>query len=238
MEIIEPEPIWKLNFSGDDTDLVNIISSNLEEEQANDLISLLKEKPGKEQKESLDEDITSLLSKMYINMYGEDMSNNHYIWGICHDNLNDRYYFNSKMIDLKEPYSRIFNKIDIYTYWDAYVISSDFQDLKHEDIFDKHNEELFMICKEEYRIKSFPFTTFKDLTAEMVEENEIKFYYHGEEINYKEIDISKYKDEYINWFTYIIADSLNGTLQGGREYYSTIYESFPEQRIGVNSFTK
>ena len=99
MEIVGPVPIWKLNFSGDDTDLVNIIRENLEEEKANELISLLKEKPNNSKIKNLDKSIETLLSEMYQNMYGEDMRNNPFINCLLgNGKMNRRYYFNSDFI--------------------------------------------------------------------------------------------------------------------------------------------
>lgn len=77
--------------------------------------------------------------------------------------------------------------------------------------------------------------TLKDLTKEIIEENEITFYYHGEVISSEDIDLSKYEDVAVT-----LKNGINPEVQEEvrRTYYSTIYESFPEQRIGVNNFTK
>lgn len=232
MEIIGPEPICKLNFSGDDTDLVNIIKANLDEEQADKLISLLKEKPGKKQRKGLDEDITSLLSQMYINMYGEDMESNLFIKDILYgdeiyfDGINSRYYFNSDRISKEAPYTEY--KVAHHYY--AYAVSNNYIDIGPTDILSEESKELFMLSKNEIEINSL-----KDLTEEMIKENGIIFYYQGEQIDLNKINISKYDNVAITYHSGVYPDSQ---MEIHKRYLPTIYESFPEQRIGGNSFTK
>lgn len=80
LKIVGPEPIWKLNFSGDDTELVSIISENLESEKAQNLLKLLKKKPNSQ--ENINEEIRILLKELYFNINHTDMNDNIYIKNI------------------------------------------------------------------------------------------------------------------------------------------------------------
>jgi hypothetical protein len=101
MEIIGPEPIWRLNFAGDDTKLINILKENLSEEKAEQLINLLKEKPYI--KNSPHKEIRLLLEELYYNKYQSNMDENIYIKCLKEDMLIDRYYFNSEKILENNP---------------------------------------------------------------------------------------------------------------------------------------
>lgn len=237
MEIVGPKPIWKLNFSGDDTDLVNIIKANLEEEKADKLIGLLKEKPGKDQIENLDIDITSLLSQMYTNMYGEDMRNNPFIDCLLgNGKMYNRYYFNSDFIEKEAPYTKeIISTLPAdYTFWYVYVFSSDYYfnpeiDIK-DYIYNKDIDIVFMFSKNQLQ-----FNDIKAITEDIFEKNEIKFYYHGEEFTKDNFDLSNYEN-----IPFKLLGGINPEVQQEEKitYYPTIYELFPDQRIGEKEFSK
>lgn len=237
MEIVGPKPIWKLNFNGEDTDLVNIIRTNLEEEKANELIKLLKEKPGKDQIEGLDTDITDLLSQMYQNMYGEDMKSNPFIDCLLgNGKMYNRYYFNSDFIEKEAPYTKeIISTLPAdYTFWYVYVFSSDYYfnpeiDIK-DYIYNKDIDIVFMLSKNQLQ-----FNDIKAITEDMFEKNEIKFYYHGEEFTKNSFDLSNYEN-----IPFKLLGGINPEVQQEEKitYYPTIYELFPDQRIGEKEFSK
>lgn len=234
MEIVGPVPIWKLNFSGDDTDLVNIIRENLEEEKANELISLLKEKPNNSKIKNLDKSIETLLSEMYQNMYGEDMRNNPFINCLLgNGKMNRRYYFNSDFIEKNQPYRPVeVNTLPSgYTFWYVYAFSSEYYlnpeiDIKSY-IYNKDVDIVFMLSKNQLQ-----FNDIRAIEEDVFEKNEIKFYYHGEEFTKDNFDLSKYEGIPFN-----LVGGINPEVETGIRYiyYPTIYESFPSQRIGKSS---
>ena len=234
MEIVGPVPIWKLNFSGDDTDLVNIIRENLEEEKANELISLLKEKPNNSKIKNLDKSIETLLSEMYQNMYGEDMRNNPFINCLLgNGKMNRRYYFNSDFIEKAQPYTPV--KVDTlpsgYTFWYVYAFSSDYYlnpeiDIKNY-IYNKDVDIVFMLSKNQLQ-----FNDIRAIEEDVFEKNEIKFYYHGEEFTKDNFDLFKYEGIPFNLVGGINPEVITEIRY---IYYPTIYESFPSQRIEKNS---
>lgn len=234
MEIVGPVPIWKLNFSGDDTDLVNIIRENLEEEKANELISLLKEKPNNSKIKNLDKSIETLLSEMYQNMYGEDMRNNPFINCLLgNGKMNRRYYFNSDFIEKNQPYRPVeVNTLPSgYTFWYVYAFSSEYYlnpeiDIKSY-IYNKDVDIVFMLSKNQLQ-----FNDIRAIEEDVFEKNEIKFYCHGEEFTKDNFDLSKYEGIPFN-----LVGGINPEVETGIRYiyYPTIYESFPSQRIGKSS---
>lgn len=188
----------------------------------------MKEKPGKDQKEGLDEDITSLLSQLYANMYDEDIRTNTFINNLLDGiPIYNRYYFNSEKIEKEAPYieSTIYTLPSNYTFWLAYVVSDDYDFvIDTVDLFDVESEELFMLSKNNIELNSL-----KDLTKDIIEDNEIIFYYHGKEISLEDIDLSKYENVAVT-----LKNGINPEVKKEvvRDYLPTIYESFPEQRIG------
>ena len=68
MELIGAEPIWNLNFSGDQTEFENKIKEVLSEEEANNFLYLLKHNPAsltKEENKKLNNEIDNYLYKIY-----------------------------------------------------------------------------------------------------------------------------------------------------------------------------
>ena len=222
MEMVGPKPIWKLNFSGDDNDLVNIIRANLSEEQANRLISLLKENPSETQIENLDISITELLSQMYTNMYGEDMLTNPFIDCLLgNGEMRNRYYFNSDLIEKEIPYM---NQRNFY-FWHTYAVSNTpILDVLN-DIHNPNSEELYILFKNDIEVDNISY-----FTPSFLEENEVKFYYHGKEIDFDSINLEEYKNIPITYQGDVYLEDKE------IKYYPTIYESFPEQRINQEEF--
>lgn len=217
MEMIGPKPIWKVCFSGDETDLVNAIKANLEEEKANKLIDLLKEKPGSDQIENLDTDITALLSEMYTNMYGEDMKTNPFINCLLgNGQMHSRYYFNSDFIEKEIPYTKEQN----FNFWPTYSVSNiPVLDVLN-DIENPNSEILYILFKDNVKVGSI-----NDFTSDFLEENEVKFYCQGKEISFDSIDLEKYKNIPINYQGDIMLEEKKVN------YYPSILELFPDQRI-------
>lgn len=222
MEMIGPEPIWKLNFSGDDTDLVNTIRAYLDEEKASKLISLLKENPSETKIENLDLNITDLLSQMYTNMYGEDIRTNPFIDCLLgNGEMHGRYYFNSDLIETEIPYTKVQN----FYFWHAYAASNTVNPNVLEGIQSPSSEELYILFKNDIAVDNIC-----DITGDFLANNEVKFYYHGEEIDFDSINSEKYKNVPITYQGDVF-------LEGNEvNYYPTIYESFPDQRINQKEF--
>lgn len=220
MEMIGPEPIWKLNFSGDDTDLVTAIKDNLEEEQANDLINLLKEDPSETEIEDLDTRITNLLSQMYRNMYGQEMATNPFIDCLLgNGTMYDRYYFNSDLT-IKTPYTSQTS----YNFWHAYAVSN-FSNLDVlNDINNPLSEELYILIKNDVEVNNI-----SNLTQDFLEKNKVKFYYHGKEISFDSINLERYKNNPITYQGDIILK------ENKINYYLPIFELFPDQRINIQN---
>ncbi len=223
MEIVGPLPIWKLNFSADDTDLVNVIRANLSEEKADKLINLLKEIPNELDKEN-DLNITNLLSQMYTNMYGEDMRTNPFIDCLLNNvTINNRYYFNSNLIENKLPYT----DYQTFDFWHAYTVSNTQVIDVLNDFHNEASEELYILFKNDVEV-----TNISELTEDFLKEKEVKFYFHGKEISFDNVDLEKYKNVPVTYQGYV---PLEGNVVN---YYPTIYESFPDQKVGAKEFFK
>lgn len=112
MDIIGPEPIIKMLFSGDDDQFINIIKNNLSEEDAKELLSLLSTPAGKfDSVENLHEKIEELLRKLYKSINGQDIENDiDIMYGTLYENNsiggsvgNNRHYFNLRKMEDIEP---------------------------------------------------------------------------------------------------------------------------------------
>lgn len=125
IEIVGPEAIWKLNFAGDDSELVAIIEQNLDSEKAKRLIKLLKTEPDKI--ENMDKEIGKLLGELYYNIHHTNMNENIYISHILDDTLISRYYFNSDKILENNP---------------CYLEGIDVYDIKKELSYEEYLEAL------------------------------------------------------------------------------------------------
>ncbi len=103
LEIVGGTPLWKLAYSNDKTELVEIIQNHMSEEDANTLLGYFSERPGKYENET-DRKIRALLETLYENMHNTKIKDNPYIKYLLEYNLKNRYYFNSNLITSKQPY--------------------------------------------------------------------------------------------------------------------------------------
>ena len=111
MDIIGPEPIIKMLFSGDDDQFLEIIKTNLSEEDAKELVGLLSVPATKwDTVDNIHERIQTLFGKLYKSMYGQDItSDTDIMYGTLYDNplggsqTNSRHYFNLRKMTDEEP---------------------------------------------------------------------------------------------------------------------------------------
>lgn len=104
MEIIGPQPIMELTYGGDVTQFENIIKSYLDEDDANDLLAVLKFSPVSEiNKITRCEDrLNEILATLYNKVYDSEMKDDQAINYILDSYMVDRYYFNSRKMSLNE----------------------------------------------------------------------------------------------------------------------------------------
>lgn len=223
MEIIGPEPIWELNFGDNDSKFINIIKTYLPQEKALELLNLLKKKPDEERE--FNEKITSLLKELYEKKYNENMEENTIIFNILTKNINNRYYFNSDLIEIEAPY-KTYNA-ETFTTFNIYTFSNNDIPNIQNDILNEECNELFMLSK-----KKLQMQTINDLTKEIIDEYGIIFYYHGKEIDSNSFDLTEYENSTIKWQGEIKTQNSSVEIKA---YFPTIYESFPDQRIGEKS---
>lgn len=74
MNIVGPEPIFKLVFGGDDSDLLKIFRDNLLPSEMSDLVKSLRERPENDMDSCQYHLIRESLFKLYKNIYGNDIS--------------------------------------------------------------------------------------------------------------------------------------------------------------------
>lgn len=106
MEVIGPEPLIKYNFSGDFTEIENLVKVYLEEDDYNEFIRIISSNihDKTDNERSRDNKILkALIYKMYVNKYGE--LDDDFIALIDNDPKNvTRYYFNPKFINQENSY--------------------------------------------------------------------------------------------------------------------------------------
>ncbi len=93
MDVIGPKMVWETVFGGDDTNLVNIIKNNLNESEAEELISYLKQSPKKIDEENKHERITELISNLYKNINLKNIKEDMNIYDLDGNHI-DKIYFN------------------------------------------------------------------------------------------------------------------------------------------------
>ncbi len=76
ISIVGPEPIYKLVFGGDDSDLLEILRDNLSDEEMINLVTELRNSPSNSKDSEQYKFIRERLFKLYKNMYGSDISDN------------------------------------------------------------------------------------------------------------------------------------------------------------------
>lgn len=100
MDTIGPKVIWETVFSGDATNLIKILKSNLSESDYNELISYLTKVP----EETADncQRITKLISNLYRNMYNEEIRDNRNIYTETGYHVKRIYFNEEKMKEQSE----------------------------------------------------------------------------------------------------------------------------------------
>ncbi len=76
ISIVGPEPIYKLVFSGDDSDLLKIFRDNLTNDEVISLVDELRSSPSNTKESEQYQYVRESLFKLYKNMYGSDISDN------------------------------------------------------------------------------------------------------------------------------------------------------------------
>lgn len=261
MEIVGPEPIWKLNFSGDDTDLKNIILSNLNEEDANRLLTLLGTHYEDYTKISNDihNEMRTLLEKLYFNIYNESVSENKFINGIYNNHLRDRYYFNSDLIETKQPYITDTNIIikdnNEYVFGykvDAKITYSQYLEFKKNSMFLNHirfvtvpgyvqNNGYIVKDNEQYTIEqAYNLNIILEIRIEdtIMEDNMLKLnFYRDNNIPFCAAQLIYINGKYWDVNDENIKDYLNYTysMEETKTYLPNIYETFKENIESTDS---
>lgn len=132
MDVIGPKVIWNYIFSGDDTELIDILKDNLSDEDYNNAIEILQDAEC-----GRDDELTEIISRLYKNMYNSDIKDNHDIFSFANTFINGKIYFNESKMKEKETYTIS------YDYW--------------EDKATAENSEIYKI----YYIKPDSFEKFK-----------------------------------------------------------------------------
>ena len=110
LEIIGPQPIIESNYNENDEPFENTIKKYLEPAKAQALLKLFETTGDElldmtpEEEDQLNEKIFALLSQMYYNKYGEEISNNFLINQIRNDEEPKKLYFNKYRNDYYEPH--------------------------------------------------------------------------------------------------------------------------------------
>lgn len=76
ISIVGPEPIYKLVFGGDDSDLLKIFRDNLTNDEVISLVDCLRSSPSNTKESEQYQYVRESLFKLYKNMYGSDISDN------------------------------------------------------------------------------------------------------------------------------------------------------------------
>lgn len=108
MDTIGPKIIWETVFGGDDTNLINILKSNLNEAEFNELLSYLTTPP-QETVENCQR-INHIISNLYRSINNEEISNNKNIYNNAGYHIK-RIYFNEDKMNDTNLYME-YNKID------------------------------------------------------------------------------------------------------------------------------
>lgn len=253
MEIVGPEPIWKLNFSGDDTDLKNIILSNLNEEDANRLLTLLGSRDEDYAKISnnIHDEMRSLLEKLYFNIYNESVSENVFINGMY--DIKDRYYFNSDLIETKQPYIthviiRDSNEYTIGYIVDAIITYSQYLEFKDNNMVSSHiqfvvapgytqNNGYIVKDNEQYTIEEAYNLNILEIrikdTVVDADASMQQFFYLNNNIPFRSATFININGEYWDINDENVKDYLNNaySMEETKTYLPNIYETFKEESI-------
>lgn len=99
MDVIGPKAIWETVFSGDDTNLINILNTNLNESEAKELISYLKQRPQDVDNQIEQERIPEIIFNLYRNINLKDIKDNENIYDSDGNHV-DKIYFNEDKLEL------------------------------------------------------------------------------------------------------------------------------------------
>lgn len=102
MDTIGPKIVWETVFSGDDTNLINILKNNLNENEYNELISYLTSRPQETVKSC--QRINSIIANLYRNINNSEISDNKNIYNEKGYHIK-RIYFNEE----KMTYDGVFS---------------------------------------------------------------------------------------------------------------------------------
>lgn len=95
VETVGPKVMWNYIFSGDDTEFNSYLEKYLDETDRNTLKQQLMISPNDDK---VDHDsITNIISKMYKNMYGIDIKDDHTIFDYDGQLIEHKRYFNTRM---------------------------------------------------------------------------------------------------------------------------------------------
>lgn len=114
MEIVGSDPVWKSNFSGDSSELHELLKQNLSSEDYDDICRILKTSPGHttdEEMNQVNQQFDDILSRLYENIYHEPIENNQAIQLIYQSISTDpnfhmdvlRHYFNRSETNENAP---------------------------------------------------------------------------------------------------------------------------------------
>lgn len=260
METVGPELIWKLNFSGDDTELKNIIISNLSEDKANRLLTLLSTYDEDYEKVSnnIHEEIRGLLEELYYNINNAPAMTNDFISGIYYGTVRDRYYFNSERITVNTPYISAINIRGNNDYKVGYIINyvisydeylnyrQNSDSLKHIQFnvqpgYSIKNDEILgndqtYTFEQAYKMGILEIR-IKDTLTDINQDSEIYNYYMNEGIGVYKAIFVRINGEYWNTNEETVRIYLENyyEVEEIREYLPNIYETFENQKISANT---
>lgn len=105
IDIIGPEPIMKMLFTGDDNTFNNILKNNLSNEEYENLITYFQDSSIIDNSKIANDEIKRLLCTLYKNIYKKDIiEDQNILYSIYYDNDyyiedNDKYYLNIRKIE-------------------------------------------------------------------------------------------------------------------------------------------
>ncbi len=102
MDTIGPKIVWETVFSGDDTNLVNVLKNNLNESDYNELMLYLKSRPEDVQSDSMR--INEIISNLYRNINSKDIRDDRNIYKEDGYRI-FKYYFNSEKMNTENKKS-------------------------------------------------------------------------------------------------------------------------------------
>lgn len=157
MEIIGSDPIWQINFNGNDTDLNNILSNNLSQEDYQTILEILTTAPSdntKEQREEINSTLDKILSNLYYNMYHSPIEENEIIQTIYKcltpsDYIsikNYRHYFQDQENTAKRPdflYTEYmtFQQAEAKGLGEGYAMKFVKEEISQEEFFEKQKNK-------------------------------------------------------------------------------------------------